>query len=58
MTDVLLHNHDEVEEFKNATDVHIMNGVLTFYWRPPSGATKGVKFQTTVPFVVREEIGG
>ena len=56
---ILFPPNDTSEEFKNATDVNInsTNGVLTFY-QPLAGAQKGLKFQTTVPFTVREEIGG
>ena len=59
MTDVILFPpNDPSEEFSNVTDVQIngTNGVLTFYWAEPDG--KSLKFQTSVPFTVREEIAG
>jgi len=58
MSDIVLFKPEKAEEYKNVHDIHITDGVLTFYWQPHSGMTKGVKIQTTVPFVVQEEIGG
>jgi hypothetical protein len=58
MADVVLFKPEKAEEYKNVTDVHIKDGVLTFYYQPHSGMTKGIKIQTTVPFTVEEEIGG
>ncbi len=57
-TVILFPPNDESEEFKNVSDVTINsnNGVLTFY--KPSEGEGGLKFQTTVPYTVREEIGG
>lgn len=57
-TVILFPPNDESEEFKNVSDLTINsnNGVLTFY--KPSGSEGGLKFQTTVPYTVREEIGG
>jgi hypothetical protein len=56
-TVILFPPNDASEEFKNVSDVNINsnNGLLTFY-APIEG--KGRKFQTTVPYTVREEIGG
>jgi hypothetical protein len=56
-TVVLFPPNDPSEPFENVTDVNINNasGLLTFYWRD-GGQTK--KFQTTVPYTVREEIAG
>lgn len=58
MSDVVLFKPLKAEEYKNVTDVHIEDGVLTFYYQPQTGVTKGIKIQTTVPFTVEDEIGG
>jgi hypothetical protein len=59
MTTVILFTpNDASEEFTNVTDISInsASGVLTFYvW---DNDQKGRKFQTTVPYTVREEVGG
>lgn len=57
MADVILYRPDKPEQYKNAHDLIIEDGVLTFYWEPHSGMTKGVKIQTTVPFLVQEQVG-
>lgn len=56
-TVILFPPNDASEEFRDATDVYINNtsGVLTFY---VARQGKGQKFQTTVPYTVREEIDG
>lgn len=53
---ILFPPSDPSEEFSNVTDVQIngTTGVLTFYVAEEG---KGRKFQTTVPYTVREEIG-
>jgi hypothetical protein len=60
MADVILFPpNGPSEEFRNVTNVNInnTNGVLTFY-QPRAGDNKDLKFRTTVPFTVREEIAG
>lgn len=54
-TVILFPPNDPSDEFPNATDVEInLAGVLTFYTRD---GNKHQKFQTTVPYTVREDIG-
>jgi hypothetical protein len=48
----------QAEEYENAHDVSIENGVLTFYYEPDTSSLGGKKITTSVPFFIEEEIGG
>ncbi len=56
MADVYLYRSEKAEKYPNVHDVQIKAGVLTFYWEPQKGGKSTMKVQTTVPFVVLEEV--
>jgi hypothetical protein len=55
MADVYLYRPDKTEKYPNVHDVEIDDGVLVFAWEPQTGS-KSMKVQTTVPFLILEEI--
>jgi hypothetical protein len=61
MAKVTLYHEGKTQEYTNAHDITISPaGVLTFHWEITNGGTfkkqRAYKFQTTVPFVVEEDI--
>lgn len=54
---ILYDGSGEPDDYPNTHDISISpSGVLTFYWETLSKPPKAFKVQTTVPYVVSEEI--
>jgi hypothetical protein len=63
MTKITLYRDGKPQEYTNAHDITISPaGVLTFHWEISEGGSfkkpKAYKFQTSVPFVVEEDVTG
>lgn len=63
MTKITLYRNGKPQDYTNAHDITISPaGVMTFYGEISEGGTfkkpKAYKFQTSVPFVVEEDVAG
>jgi hypothetical protein len=63
MAKITLYREGKSQEYTNAHDITISPaGVLTFHWEVSEGGSfkkpRAYKFQTSVPFVVEEDVAG
>ena len=63
MVKITLYRDGKPQEYTNAHDITISSaGILTFHWEIQEGGSfkkpSSYKLQTSVPFVVEEEVAG